>query len=174
VRQSTSHDPATPRTGDRRYFRRAILGRPRWGLCDSSRSIVGTDIGAPKARTKNLADLRDLASLDLADVRRTLESSDVVRSDTGFDDNDETRWLEVAPSGSHTRLAPNSPIGVEPGGSSIGSTTADVLGKHQPLSAIGGIDLDPEPMRVPGAPLLFVLRETQRQPRRRRGGATAT
>ena len=26
-------------------------------------------------------------------------------------------------------------------------------------SAIGGIDMDPEPMRSPGAPLLFMLRD---------------
>jgi lactoylglutathione lyase len=30
------------------------------------------------------------------------------------------------------------------------------LGEHARLSAIGGIDLDPEPMRTPGAPLMFV------------------
>jgi predicted enzyme related to lactoylglutathione lyase len=35
--------------------------------------------------------------------------------------------------------------------------TADVLGEHARLSAIGGIDLDPEPMRTPGAPLMFML-----------------
>jgi predicted enzyme related to lactoylglutathione lyase len=27
------------------------------------------------------------------------------------------------------------------------------------LSALGGIDLDPEPMRTPGAPLLFMMRD---------------
>jgi lactoylglutathione lyase len=34
-----------------------------------------------------------------------------------------------------------------------------VLGEHRRLSAIGGIDLDPEPMRTPGAPLLFMMRD---------------
>jgi predicted enzyme related to lactoylglutathione lyase len=37
--------------------------------------------------------------------------------------------------------------------------TADVLGAHTRLSAIGGIDIDPEPMRTPGAPLMFMLRD---------------
>ena len=47
----------------------------------------------------------------------------------------------------------------EPGGGAIGVETPDVLGEHTRLSAIGGIDLDPEPMRTPGAPLLFMLRD---------------
>ena len=82
-----------------------------------------------------------------------------VRADTRFGEHDEMRWLEVAPPGSHARLALNPPMGGEPGGSSIGVETADVVGEHQRLSAIGGIDLDPEPMRMPGAPLLFMLRD---------------
>ena len=77
-----------------------------------------------------------------------------VRSDTRFGEHNEMRWLEVAPPGSHARLALNPPMGGQPGGSSIGVETADVLGEHPRLSAIGGIDLDPEPMRMPGAPLL--------------------
>ncbi len=80
-----------------------------------------------------------------------------VRSDTRFGEHDEMRWLEVAPPGSRARLALNPPMGGEPGGGSIGVETADVLGEHARLSAIGGIDLDPEPMRTPGAPLLFML-----------------
>ena len=82
-----------------------------------------------------------------------------VRSDTRFGEHDEMRWLEVAPPGSHARLALNPPMGGEPGGSSIGVETTDVLGEHARLSAIGGIDIDPEPMRTPGAPLLFMLRD---------------
>ena len=82
-----------------------------------------------------------------------------VRSDTRFGEHDEMRWLEVAPPGSRTRLALNPPMGGEPGGSSIGVETADVLGEHARLSAIGGIDIDPEPMRTPGAPLMFMLRD---------------
>ena len=83
-----------------------------------------------------------------------------VRGDTRFGENAEMRWLEVAPPGSRTRLALNPPMGGQPGGSTIGVETADVLGEHARLSAIGGIDIDPEPMRTPGAPLVFMLRDT--------------
>ncbi len=82
-----------------------------------------------------------------------------VRSDTRFGEHDEMRWLEVAPPGSRARLALNPPMGGEPGGSSIGVEAADVLGEHARLSAIDGIDFDPEPMRTPGAPLMFMLRD---------------
>jgi catechol 2,3-dioxygenase-like lactoylglutathione lyase family enzyme len=82
-----------------------------------------------------------------------------VRGDTRFGEHDEMRWLEVAPPGSHARLALNPPMGGEPGGGSIGVETADVLGEHARLSAVGGIDLDREPRRVAGAPLMFMLRD---------------
>ena len=82
-----------------------------------------------------------------------------VRSDTRFGEQEEMRWLEVAPPGSLARLALNPPMGNQPGGGSIGVETTDVLGEHARLSAIGGIDLDPAPMQTPGAPLLFMLRD---------------
>ncbi len=82
-----------------------------------------------------------------------------VRGDTRFGEQGEMRWLEVAPPGSHARLALNPPMYDEPGGSTIGVETPDVLGEHARLAAIGGIDLDPEPMRTPGAPLMFMLRD---------------
>ena len=82
-----------------------------------------------------------------------------VRGDARFGEHDEMRWLEVAPPGSRTRLALNPPMGGEPGGGSIGVETADLLGEYARLSAIGDIDVDPEPMRTPGAPLLFMLRD---------------
>ena len=82
-----------------------------------------------------------------------------VRADTRFGEHEEMRWLEVAPPGSNARLALNPPMGGEAGGGSIGVETTDVLGEHARLSAIGGIDLDPEPMQTPGAPLLFMLRD---------------
>jgi lactoylglutathione lyase len=82
-----------------------------------------------------------------------------VRGDTRFGEHGEMRWLEVAPPGSRARLALNPPMGAEPGGSAIGVETADVLGEHARLSEVGGIDLDPEPMRTPGAPLMFMLRD---------------
>jgi lactoylglutathione lyase len=82
-----------------------------------------------------------------------------VRSDIRFGEQEEMRWLEVAPPGSTARLALNPPMGGQPGGGSIGVETTDVLGEHARLQAIGGIDLDPEPMQTPGAPLLFMLRD---------------
>lgn len=82
-----------------------------------------------------------------------------VRADVRFGENDEMRWLEVAPPGSTARLALNPPMRDEPGGSAIGVETADVEGEHARLSAIGGVDLDPAPMRNPGAPLMFMLRD---------------
>ncbi len=85
-----------------------------------------------------------------------------VRNDSRFGEHDEMRWLEVAPPGSTARLALNPPMSGEPGGSSIGVETPDVLGEHARLKAIGGIDLDPEPMRMPGAPVMFMLRDPDR------------
>lgn len=82
-----------------------------------------------------------------------------VRADTRFGEHGGHRWVEVAPPGSHARLALNPPMGGQPGGGGVGVETPDVLGEHKRLSAIGGIDLDPEPMRAPGAPLLFMLRD---------------
>ena len=82
-----------------------------------------------------------------------------VRGDSRFGEQGEMRWIEVAPPGSTARLALNLPMGDEPGGSTIGVETADVLGEHARLRAIGGIDLDPEPRRIPGAPFMFMLRD---------------
>jgi catechol 2,3-dioxygenase-like lactoylglutathione lyase family enzyme len=82
-----------------------------------------------------------------------------VRSDVRFGENEEGRWVEVAPPGSTARLALNPPMGGQPGGGGIGVETPDVMAEHARLSAIGGIDIDPEPMRAPGAPLLFMLRD---------------
>ena len=82
-----------------------------------------------------------------------------VRADTRFGEHGEWRWLEVAPPGSTARLALNPPMGAAPGGGGVGVETGDVVGEHARLRAIGGIDLDPEPMRSPGAPLMFMLRD---------------
>jgi catechol 2,3-dioxygenase-like lactoylglutathione lyase family enzyme len=82
-----------------------------------------------------------------------------LRGDDRFGEHGEYRWLEVAPPGSTARLALNPPMGGQPGGGGIGVETTDVLGEHRRLSAIGGIDVDPEPMRSPGAPLMFGLRD---------------
>lgn len=83
-----------------------------------------------------------------------------LRSDDAFGENNEMRWVEVAPPGSTARLALNPPMQDEPGGSSIAVETDDVLGEHDRLSVIGGIDIDPKPDGgMPGAPLMFMLRD---------------
>jgi lactoylglutathione lyase len=82
-----------------------------------------------------------------------------LRGDTRFGEQGEMRWVEVAPPGSTARLALNPPMGGAAGGGSIGVETTDVVAEHRRLSALGGIDLDPEPMSSPGAPLLFMLRD---------------
>jgi lactoylglutathione lyase len=81
-----------------------------------------------------------------------------VRSDVRFGAQDEMRWLEVAPPGSAARLALNPPMAGQPGGSTIGVETPDVLGEHARLRA-AGVDVDAEPMRPPGAPVMFALRD---------------
>lgn len=100
-----------------------------------------------------------VADQDAALVFYTEKLGFEVRSDSRFGEHGEMRWLEVAPPGSTARLALNPPMGVGPGGSGIGVETTDVLGEHARLVAVGGIDLDPEPRRVDGAPLLFMLRD---------------
>lgn len=82
-----------------------------------------------------------------------------VRSDSRYGEHDEMRWLEVAPPGSTTRLALNPPMGGEPGDGMVGVETPDVLGEHERLRAVGGIDIGPELMRNPGAPLMFMMRD---------------
>src|ERR671916_2463208 len=92
-----------------------------------------------------------------------------VRADERFGENGEMRWLEVAPPGSRARLALNPPMGDEPGGSTIGVGTADVLGEHARLSDVGEIDLDPEPMHSRCSAHVRAAR-SGRQPDLRRGG----
>ena len=82
-----------------------------------------------------------------------------LRGDTAYGENGEYRWVEVAPPGSTARLALNPPMGgAQPGGGSIGVETPDVRGEHARLKALG-VDVDPEPMTAPGAPLLFMMRD---------------
>jgi lactoylglutathione lyase len=100
-----------------------------------------------------------VASQDAAIEFYTNKLGFELRSDIRFGPNSEYRWVEVAPPGSHARLALNEPMGATPGGCGIGVETADVFAEHRRLSAIGGIDVDPEPMQTPGAPLLFMLRD---------------
>jgi lactoylglutathione lyase len=81
-----------------------------------------------------------------------------LRSDSKFGENNDMRWVEVAPPGSTARLALNPPMADQPGGGGIGVETSDVLGEHARLTALGDIDLD-QPMSAPGAPLMFMLRD---------------
>ena len=82
-----------------------------------------------------------------------------VRSDVRFGPDGEHRWLEVAPPGSVARLALCPPMGATAGGSAVGLEVDDVLAEHTRLTAVGGVDLDPEPMAMPGAPLMFAFRD---------------
>src|SRR5215213_587534 len=80
-----------------------------------------------------------------------------VRSDVRFGENEEMRWLEVAPPGSRARLALNPPMRDEPGGSAIGVETADVRAEHERLSSIDGVTIDTPPMDMGGAPPMFSI-----------------
>ena len=82
-----------------------------------------------------------------------------LRGDMSFGPNNENRWVEVAPPGSTARLALNPPMGSQPGGGAIGVETRDLDGEHARLTAVGGIDMEPEPMTPPGAPRMFMLRD---------------
>jgi predicted enzyme related to lactoylglutathione lyase len=82
-----------------------------------------------------------------------------LRADVRYGENGENRWVEVAPPGSTARLALNPPMGGTPGGSAIGIETPDLLAEHRRLTEIGGVQIDFEPMRVPGAPFLFMMRD---------------
>src|SRR3954453_1986075 len=81
-----------------------------------------------------------------------------VRADVSFGENNAMRWLEVAPPGSTARLALNPPMNDTPGGSSIGVETADLAAEHERLKA-AGVDVDAEPMTMPGVPSMFSLRD---------------
>jgi catechol 2,3-dioxygenase-like lactoylglutathione lyase family enzyme len=64
------------------------------------------------------------------------------------------RWIEVAPPGSPTTIA-LVPAGVPSG---IRLATEDADADHTDLRA-RGVDVDPEVMRMPGAPPMFGLRD---------------
>ncbi|HEV7753340.1 MAG TPA: VOC family protein [Baekduia sp.] len=114
---------------------------------------------APSTVTNIGVAMFTVADQDAAIAFYTQKLGFELRSDTPFGENGEMRWVEVAPPGSTARLALNPPMRATPGGGAIGVETPDVLAEHARLTAIGGIDLDPEPMTAPGAPLLFMLRD---------------
>ena len=78
-----------------------------------------------------------------------------VRGDDRFGEDNEMRWVEVAPPGSTARLALNPPMRDEPGGGAIGVETTDVRAEHERLSAIDGVTIATPPMEMGGAPLMF-------------------
>src|SRR5215203_3353653 len=80
-----------------------------------------------------------------------------VRGDDRFGDDNEMRWLEVAPPGSTARLALNPPMQGEPGGGAIGVETADVRAEHERLTAIDGVTIVTPPTEMGGAPLMFSI-----------------
>ena len=80
-----------------------------------------------------------------------------VRSDMRFGENNEMRWLEVAPPGSTARLALNPPMQGEPGGGSIGVETPDVHTEHERLSGDAGVEIVNPPREMGGAPLMFSI-----------------
>ena len=80
-----------------------------------------------------------------------------VRGDDRFGEDGEMRWVEVAPPGSTARLALNSPMRNEPGGSAIGVETHDVRAEHERLAAIDGVTISTPPMEMGGAPLMFSI-----------------
>jgi predicted enzyme related to lactoylglutathione lyase len=85
-----------------------------------------------------------------------------VRSDVSFGEDNQMRWLEVAPPGSAARLALNPPMQGEPGGSAIGVETPDVRAEHERLSAIDGVTIANPPMEMGGAPLMFSIADPDR------------
>jgi predicted enzyme related to lactoylglutathione lyase len=82
-----------------------------------------------------------------------------VRGDDRFGENDEMRWLEVAPPGSTARLALNPPMQSRPGGSSVGVESTDVRAEHERLSATEGVTISMPPTEMGGAPLMFSVED---------------
>jgi predicted enzyme related to lactoylglutathione lyase len=80
-----------------------------------------------------------------------------VRSDVSFGEDNQMRWLEVAPPGSTARLALNPPMQSEPGGGSIGVETPDVHAEHERVSGIDGVTIANPPTEMGGAPLMFSI-----------------
>jgi predicted enzyme related to lactoylglutathione lyase len=71
-----------------------------------------------------------------------------------------SRWIEVAAEGAPTSLAlvPADDLRPVGGDTGIRLTTADAAAAHAALSATGA-DVDPEVLRWPGIPPMFVLRD---------------
>lgn len=124
-----------------------------WGMSDSTQ--------CPTTLTSLAVAMFTVADPDAALAWYTEKLGFEVRLDVRFGEQGENRWLEVAPPGSTARLALNPPMtGAQPGGSGIAVETQDVEGEFERLRALGGVDLQGDaPMRMPGAPLMFMLHD---------------
>ena len=81
-----------------------------------------------------------------------------IRMDANYGQGE--RWIEVGPSGAATSIAlvparEGTAAGVDTG---IRFSTGDATADHADLLA-GGVDVDPEVLRWPGVPPMFVLRD---------------
>lgn len=114
---------------------------------------------APSTITQIAVTMFSVSDVDAALAWYTEKLGFEVRADDRFGPEGENRWLEVSPPNSVARLSLNPPMNRGAGGGSIGVETPDVLGEHRRLKAIGGVDLDEEPMVMPGAPTMFSVRD---------------
>lgn len=82
-----------------------------------------------------------------------------LRADVRFGPEGENRWVEVAPPGSAARLALNPATGAnQPGQGGVGVETPDVPAEFRRLAGLGVVE-GPEPRPIPGAPLLFTVKD---------------
>ena len=81
--------------------------------------VMSDQAQSPTTRSRTLASrCSPVSDQDAALAFYTDKLGFEVRSDVPFGENDEFRWLEVAPPGSTARLALNPPMNDQPGGSS--------------------------------------------------------
>lgn len=119
-----------------------------------------TDITQPAATTVDQLGVAMFTVSDQDDAIRfyTETLGWELRGDDRFGEDDEARWVEVAPPGSTARLALNPPMGDTPGGSMIGVETPNAAAEHARLSAVPGLEVQPL-SDIPGAPRMFSLRD---------------
>ena len=123
--------------------------RGLWGMSDRTQ--------APSTISNIGVVMFTVSDVDAAIAFYTEKLGFEVRADQSFGENDEQRWIEVAPPGSTARLSLNPPMGNQPGGGTIGVETPDVRAEHERLTAMDGVDVDPELMAAPGVPPMFRL-----------------
>lgn len=127
----------------------------------SSRGAVrlGSMTSSTSTITKLAVAMFTVSDVDAAIAFYTDKLGFELRADVSFGPDGDNRWVEVAPPGSDARLALNPPMGpYGPGGGSIGVEVPDVRAEHARLQQLDGVDVD-EIFEVPGAPLLFMMRD---------------